>query len=554
MASNTFCEPCNRKHTASTAVSWCSDCEEALCKDCVDAHQVIKVSSTHHVIDVEHALLIPGATLTTQQFCADHSDLILDLFCTFHDSLCCRACMTEFHRNCDKIIPIDLAAKDIKDSTLLFDLSEELGNLITSSNQISDNRQKHIDNIEQDEQKLKQQIGKAKADVISYVDKLERELLADLQKLRVAAQGVLQTERDAMLNMTNAAKDLQQQISYTVNNGSTKQMFLLLHKVKSSIANMDQQLEKNIGTMTTPILQFKESNNKFKFTEQLGNIGIRKDSCSVMYKSPKLRFAQVLPPSSDKVITYEFENKFEIDISPPLQITGMVASQDGKLLLCNYRNNNILAYNSSGTFISSCSLFGAPWDITISQSETDLAIVTTPQSSSIRFMQIAQLKAGKAIELPGNCYGIVAGKDKIFVGGIQEMYILDGYGTHLSTVTVAKTTRMWYMDVLNDNIYYSDQNNLFCVDVNGQEIFTYNSPRLTRPMAITVDNNDMVYVSGCNSNNIHRLTANGTYVDTVLCKSDQISHPWAMCFDRYSRKLAFSNNDGKTICVFKCTN
>lgn len=552
MASNNFCEPCNRKESTSAAVSWCSDCEEALCKECVDAHRVIKVSSAHHVVDLEHALSVPGAIATSQQVCDKHPDLVLDLFCTFHDVLCCRACMTEHHRNCEKIIPIDMASKNIKDSTLLSDLSDELGNIITSSKQISDIRQKHNDSIEEQENKLKIQIGKAKSNVIAYVEKLERTLLSDLNDLRVSQQAELQSDRDAMLNMEKTAKDLQKQISYTTTNGSKKQMFLLLHKVKTSISDMDQKLETTIRTMEQPTLQFKESNNSFTFNEELGNIKIRTDSCSITYKSPKLRFAQVLPDPRNRFSTLEFENKFDIDTSPKMQITGMVTTSSGKLLLCNYRNNSVLAYDLTGSFVSSCHLFGAPWDITNSPCGNNQAIVTMPQSNSIRFIEIENMKPGKAVELPGSCYGIVATEYSIFVGGIQEIYVLDTIGNHLKTTKVNKTTRLWYMDFLSDQIFYSDQNKLFCVNLNGDEIFVYECPTLKRPMSIAIDQKDSIYVLGCNSNNIHRLGNNGTYIDTVLGKTDKINHPWAMCFDRQSGKLVFANNDGKTICVFNC--
>lgn len=552
MATNTFCGPCSRKEASSSALSWCSDCEEPLCKECVDAHRVIKVSAGHHVVDMEHALSVPGAITSSQQYCDNHTDLFLDLFCTYHDALCCRACMTEYHRNCETIVPIDIASKDIKDSTLLTDLSEELDNIITSSKQIANVRKKHSDSILEQENTLRQTIKKAKDNVIAYVEKLERSLMNDLKERKDAQQAELQTEKEAMLNMEKEAEELKRQISYTTTNGSKKQVFLLLHKVKTGIANMDQQIEKTIRTMHKPILQFKESNSGFTFREQLGNIQLRNDMCSITYNSPKLRFAQVLPDPNITYSTLEFENKFDVDTSPQMQITGMTATKDGKLLLCNYRNNSILEYDLSGTFSSSCPLFGAPWDISTVPDEKAQAVTTMPKSSSIRFINADNLKPGKAVELPGNCYGIVATKDKILVGGINEFYILTTEGTHQTTVKVKKPTRMWYMNVVNDNLIYSDQNKVFCVNFDGQEIFVYSSPGLSRPMAIAMDNKSNLYIPGCHSNNIHRVSSSGSYVDTVLGQIDNISNPWAICFDNNSGKLVFANDDGKTICVFKC--
>lgn len=552
MASNTFCEPCTRKDNSSIALFWCNDCEEPLCKDCVNAHRVIKVSSEHQVVDLKQALSLQN-TIKSQQVCDRHPNTTLDLFCTFHDVLCCRACAAESHGDCKEVIPIAVASQDIKESTLLSNLNEELGYIVTSSRTVADLREQHSNSLDEQEAKLKQTIVKAKSNIISYVESLEKRLLSKLQAKSIAKKAELEAEKDAMLNIENEAVRLQRQISSATSDGSQRQVFLLLHKVKSSIANMDQRIEKTIQTLEKPILQFKESNKAFTFTEELGDVCFRRDACSLVYNSPKLRFAQ-FPEMKGILSELEFENKFDINTNPQMQITGMTAASDGKLLLCNYRNNSILVFESNGAFLTSCSLFGAPWDICVVNDTCTMknAIISMPQRSCVRFIDISTLKSGKVVELPGNCYGVNSTKDNILVGSIRELYILDTTGVHMRTVTVSKTTRMWYMNTFDDMILYSDQNAIYCVNMDGEEMFEYRSGNLIRPMAVAVDHRRNIYIAGCNSNNIHRINGEGKFIDIVLTETDKIDHPWAMCFDATTSRLIFANQDGKTICIFKC--
>jgi hypothetical protein len=48
-----------------------------------------------------------------------------DHFCSQHDVVCCRACLSESHRSCGSVLPLDSASKDVKNSSLLSDTLEE---------------------------------------------------------------------------------------------------------------------------------------------------------------------------------------------------------------------------------------------------------------------------------------------------------------------------------------------------------------------------------------------------------------------------------------------
>jgi hypothetical protein len=47
------------------------------------------------------------------------TDVQIDHFCSQHDVVCCRACLSDSHRSCESVLPLDSASKDVKNSSLL---------------------------------------------------------------------------------------------------------------------------------------------------------------------------------------------------------------------------------------------------------------------------------------------------------------------------------------------------------------------------------------------------------------------------------------------------
>ena len=119
MASANICDPCIEEGKNSTAVKYCSDCEEKLCGECSGFHLRFKKFKSHHVIDLS---LIGSRIPTSSKInCEIHTDIQIDYFCSQHDVVCCRACLWDSHRSCESVLPLDVASKDVKNSSLLPD-------------------------------------------------------------------------------------------------------------------------------------------------------------------------------------------------------------------------------------------------------------------------------------------------------------------------------------------------------------------------------------------------------------------------------------------------
>ena len=74
----------------------------------------------------------------------------------------------------------------------------------------------------------------------------------------------------------------------------------------------------------------------------------------------------------------------------------------------------------------------------------------------------------------------------------------------------------------NDQLLLRQQGGLWCINLDGYGIYRYNISGL---YGLAVDQQGHVYMSGYHSNDIHRLSPDGTFRDIVLSKHDGVDKP-----------------------------
>ncbi|XP_012287057.1 E3 ubiquitin-protein ligase TRIM33 isoform X2 [Orussus abietinus] len=98
-------QKCTSCHDDATATSWCVECEEFICENCVMAHQRLKITKDH-TIKPKDKLDDDGKTgkksgkkLPGYVFCTVHPHEQITLFCQTCDTLTCRDCQLHEHRD-----------------------------------------------------------------------------------------------------------------------------------------------------------------------------------------------------------------------------------------------------------------------------------------------------------------------------------------------------------------------------------------------------------------------------------------------------------------------
>lgn len=129
------------------ATSWCVDCQEFICDNCVQAHQRLKITKDHTIKakdEVTDGSSSASSSVPKSLFCSMHSHERLSLFCVSCDKLTCRDCQLTEHRD-HKYKFIQEIAEETRNSMalLLKDVSYKRV-LLSSAMTVIDDRQKLI--------------------------------------------------------------------------------------------------------------------------------------------------------------------------------------------------------------------------------------------------------------------------------------------------------------------------------------------------------------------------------------------------------------------------
>ena len=522
MSLNTSCDPCSRIDENSPATKWCVDCEDALCMNCIKAHKGNRVTMTHHVIDIEVISTLPGEVLTTQEKCSRHPDFIMDFFCNQHHVICCRNCMSEDHRSCDKVMPLEIASNNAKTSPLFHDISEGMTQVHLTLKTAVQNRRENRDRVKIEERNIVRQISAFKASVIKKLDELEKSALLEIQT--ASQDSIYQMEREEFeleKSVSLIEKHLQQ-LDFLTKNGSNQHVFLLLHRLLPILSKEDSHLDEIVANLSDVSLVYDQPQHLLSGLKHLGTIRLKKERCTIRFKPFKHMKAQEPSVQSNPPTAFKFGYKIDRTFQ---YVSGMVVDKDDNLILAD--TSFLRMYNKDGKYVKECKLGGTAWDIACHKKSGRIVIAL--QSNGVQFVDnfVAQTKI--SVQYINNCLCVRWVDHSIYVGGYDSNFksrinILDSNGRHISSVSnVSSVISVYYIHHRDNNIYYTDYIKLYCIKKDGSNVLTFSSSDLKGIYGIDTDRQGNVYVVGSDSNNILRLSPDGQNSDIIMKKEDGIS-------------------------------
>ncbi|XP_067000025.2 E3 ubiquitin-protein ligase TRIM33 [Anabrus simplex] len=136
---------CTSCHDNATATSWCVECSEYICDNCVQAHQRLKITKEHTIKSKEEAehdnQASASSTIPKSLYCSVHRQERLSLFCETCDKLTCRDCQLTDHRDHKYKFIHEIASETrAMISNLLSEVSYKRV-LLTSAMKVIDDRQ-----------------------------------------------------------------------------------------------------------------------------------------------------------------------------------------------------------------------------------------------------------------------------------------------------------------------------------------------------------------------------------------------------------------------------
>jgi sugar lactone lactonase YvrE len=249
---------------------------------------------------------------------------------------------------------------------------------------------------------------------------------------------------------------------------------------------------------------------------------------------------QSKPPKAFK-FGYKIDRTFE-------DVSGMVVDKDDNLILAD--KSFLRMYNKDGKYVKECKLGGTAWDISCHKKSG--RIVVAFRENGIQFVDNFVAHTKISVQYIYVCFRVTWVDDNIYVSGYDSnvkcrINILDSSGQHISSIGSVR-----YIHHRDNNIYYTDWIEVYCIEKYGSNVFTFSSPDLKGINGIDTDRQGNVYVVGLDSNNILRLSPDGQNSDIIMKKEDGINQPTTLCFSGDFKKLFVSNEGGKQVVVYNC--
>lgn len=191
------CDICKRQDKSQPAISWCPECCEQLCENCVNFHQYSRLTMEHKVCNI--AEQNQKISLSVDLFCKQHTSRRLEVYCFDHEEPCCLMCATVSHRKCQKVNSLEDCAQNCNADvpnicSKIEDIQKACDTEITRVTSDMKSLEKESTDIEHSIKTMAEQI-------INVVRDKEQILLENLQKIEKEQSRLLQNVLDEFLSV-----------------------------------------------------------------------------------------------------------------------------------------------------------------------------------------------------------------------------------------------------------------------------------------------------------------------------------------------------------------
>ncbi|CAG2198208.1 unnamed protein product [Mytilus edulis] len=534
-----LCNPCGVSDKDVEAVNICIECNENLCLECSNHHRSLKATKSHQLLDVS---LEKPTSILIRDHCEIHPSQEYQYFCSEHAGLCCRECLAEAHWTCEKVMTIDAAAKNVKQSEAFLKCEEEIHHIHESYLEILQRKRENENEVKVKVTDIKEKVKTMKSDLIGKVTRLETATLSCIASTAHEIFEKLDIEKDSICAGAKEAQDYLSEIDFMKKHGTDKQIFLLCNTFSHYTQRSNEQIPNLSARMNYFSISFDEFPALLSSTESFGTISIEDSPAICSFDAYKDCQAPVTATAQYRIDSFQFRNKFDIKGN---EING-IAVTDDKKVICYQHNyieaNKALLYSFDGKYLGNIKLKGDPQDIAILPA-SDLAIVTLQNKKKYALQKIntKTMKTEHLIQVTYPVYGIDAKNNDIIVGSGDEVKYIDDEGLVVRSVDGKGTSPTFVKFGSNEDIYYITDSSLYCMNKEEVIKMIYICDQFLRH-SFTLDKYGIIYFFLENSKGLYQLDLKDEFPDMLTVIPEvEISKPCFMCFDNSSSKLFLSD-------------
>ncbi|XP_063426124.1 uncharacterized protein LOC134709932 [Mytilus trossulus] len=561
-----LCTICHDDGISNSAVTWCTECEVFFCEDCEKHHSKFRQSKNHKTMSAEDYQKLPTFVQEISSQCREHKKKF-ELYCAFHACPCCVQCITDKHKKCQEMKPLSDIIQQVKSSASvqLFekDLKDVKENLDTAVKYLKT----RISTINTQKTKAVEEIRYMRKSISDYLDKLEQDILDDLESkhsqlksnmatlLQQMEQRASQVDqmKNQFIKMTQYATELQMYIGLREIEKTTSETSKYIEDLESGDNFSEKNLEVNISSALQSIL---------KDVKSFGDININTTSSSLQIKAGRKDQAQHLVPkvSGIEQIKPSLLTKLTLpEDMKSLEIIACLILPDGKCMILDYNKNLLLLFSNDGIFIRKVvTLTGYPLDACFVRNNT--VAVTLGNTFKAVLVDTEKNKVIQTIKLSHGCYGVASDGTTLIISDRGSQYTTVNL-SDMSHTILEGMGEVGRVSLYKGNIYGTNcgENKVCCYKSTGEPVWTFQHQDIAWPVGLTLDKNSFVYIASSVNNSIVVVSPDGKACKKLLTDVDGIKGPWAIDINRETGTMIVSSkiseNGGKTYygtaCIYK---
>lgn len=555
------CDICLNLHVTKSACVWCSECEEAICEDCVQRHRIQKATKNHKTILIEDYQQLPISILNIKLECGDHNQK-LDFYCSNHNEPCCTRCVSENHKDCRDLKPLPEVVEGVKSSAAFSDLEDRVKDLSQVIGQTIQEKLNIKSELEVQRNSIISEVEGARKAINIHLDKIQDKLLNNLTTNEAQQRDNIDRLVGKLSKMQNSVNEIVYAVEKTKQHASNFQTFLGVNKWIIEIENHESEWKsaQSDQSMATVHLQMRMNPLLKKLEKDVFEFGKIEVNFSLQTKLAlrKDKQGQELLISSPKSISEIELSKLSLFHIPKgiseCMIKGCDVFEDGRIVFADFSFNNkrLVVLNADYSLNKEIPFDERPIDVTIVESNT--VAVTLFEMKDIHIVDVRSSKIIRTIALNKKCYGIYFTGGKLNVCLEQNvMKTIDLSGNTLKTISQMGLAT--YCSVTNDLVYYSVYgcDAVYCCDLNGNVQWKFSCSKSDFPNGIAHDASGNVFVTCRDANKVIVIASNGKESRILLSSGDGLQKPVAIHYNRKSDVLLVCNRLGQCF-LYKITN
>ncbi|CAC5361365.1 unnamed protein product [Mytilus coruscus] len=544
-SSGRFCDNCEHRHISTAAVTWCPDCDEAFCSECIIHHDALKIAQFHRTILLAEFDKLPSFIKNTSVYCKDH-DQKYEFYCCSHRQCCCNVCLTESHSHCEKTNTIQHVVKNVKTSAVLEDIENDLKCIMVNLDSVFQNRQENKTRINAQKLACMEEIQTFRKLANDKLDEMEKslkdKLASDVEELGLDFDNLLH-DLDVHKRQINTLKE---ELTTAVSIATDLQVFLGLKplelKVEEELSYLEiLKINKAMDEVDLVLDISSTMRAQSESSESFGVISQSRKRNDLELDVRKKEQAQLLLPSVNTLANIKFSEKTQFQLPTGenyIQILGCTVLPGGLIIFTDCMNKRLIVCDSDGNFKRNIPTSFSPRDITyINNSTVGVTCHSAPKVVLIELITGTELSSFSTID---ECFGL---------SFLNEMLTIRITGSFLKTTLTGEIKTRFTGDGLthccavDDRIISShhSNNSVLCYQTNGDLVWQFQDPELQTPRDVAVDENGCVFVTGEKSNNLFAISPDGQSGREIFNALDK---PYVIHFDKTSKLMVIANDTG----------